>query len=187
MLLQHGSDRILAAMKRGYTALEFKSTVRKLRAVRPEISIGSDFIVGFPGESDADFEKTMQLIDDVGFDASFSFVFSPRPGTPAAALQDDTPAAVKRERLHRLQAAIDANAARIGASRLGSVQKVLVEGASRKDAAELMGRTECNRVVNFPGGPNPARLVGRMLDVRIVEARSHTLRGEVAVEETTVA
>ena len=182
--VQHGSDRILAAMKRGYTSLEFKSTVRKLRAARPGISIGSDFIVGFPGETDADFEQTMRLIDDVGFDASYSFVFSPRPGTPAAALEDATPAAVKLARLHRLQAAIDANAVRIGASRLSTLQRVLVEGPSKKDPAELMGRTECNRVVNFAGGPDAARWVGRMIDLRIVEARSHTLRGEVVAAES---
>ena len=138
--VQHGSDRILAAMKRGYTTLEFKSTVRKLRAVRPDIRIGSDFIVGFPGESDDDFERTMALIDEVGFDASFSFVFSPRPGTPAASLADETPQAIKLARLQRLQAVIDANAARISESLVGSVQRVLVEGRSRKDASELLLR-----------------------------------------------
>ena len=179
--VQHGSDRILAAMKRGYTTLEFKATVRKLRAARPGLSIGSDFIVGFPGETDADFEKTMQLIDDVGFDASYSFVFSPRPGTPAAALPDDTPPAVKLQRLQRLQAAVEANAARIAASRVGTVQRVLVEGPSKKDAAELTGRTECNRVVNFAAGAGGLRLVGQMVDVTITEARSHTLRGRVAI------
>ena len=174
--VQHGSDRILAAMKRGYTAMEFKSIVRRLRAVRPGMRIGSDFIVGFPGETEADFEKTMALIEDVGFDASYSFVFSPRPGTPAAALADDTPQAVKLARLQRLQAAIDANAARIGASLVGSVQRVLVEGRARKDASELTGRTECNRSVNFPG---PARLLGQMVELTITESRAHSLRGEV--------
>ena len=178
--VQHGSDRILAAMKRGYTVLEYKSTVRKLRAVRPEIVIGSDFIVGFPGETDADFAKLMQLIDDVGFDASFSFLYSPRPGTPAAALANDTPQSVKLARLQHLQAVIDANARRISESRLGTVQRILVEGPSRKDPAELMGRTECNRVVNFAGAP---RLVGQMIDVTITQANSHTLRGEVVVRE----
>ena len=179
--VQHGSDRILAAMKRGYTAMEYKSTVRKLRAVRPAVRIGSDFIVGFPGETDDDFARTMKLIDDVGFDASFSFVFSPRPGTPAAALADDTPQAVKLARLQQLQAAIDANAARISASLVGSVQRVLVEGRSRKDASELTGRTECNRSVNFPA---PQRLVGSIIDVTITEALSHTLRAQAATEPT---
>ena len=174
--VQHGSDRILAAMKRGYTAMEFKSIVRRLRAVRPGMRIGSDFIVGFPGETEADFEKTMALIEDVGFDASYSFVFSPRPGTPAAALADDTPQSVKLARLQRLQAAIDANASRIGASLVGSVQRVLVEGRARKDASELTGRTECNRSVNFPG---PSRLLGQMVELTITESRAHSLRGEV--------
>ncbi len=178
--VQHGSDRILAAMKRGYTALQYKSTIRKLRAMRPGISISSDFIVGFPGETDADFAATMKLIDDIGFDASFSFVFSPRPGTPAAALRDDTPQSTKLSRLQRLQAAIEANVARIGATRVGTVQRVLVEGPSKKDASELMGRTECNRVVNFAGAP---RLVGQMVDVRITAALPHSLRGDVLLRE----
>ena len=172
--VQHGADRILAAMKRGYTSLEFKSTVRKLRAVRPDIRIGSDFIVGFPGETDDDFERTMDLIAEVGFDASYSFVFSPRPGTPAASLADDTPHEVKLARLQRLQAAIDANAARISESLVGSVQRVLVEGRSRKDGNELTGRTECNRSVNFTA---PPRLIGQLIDVTISAARSHSLRG----------
>jgi tRNA-2-methylthio-N6-dimethylallyladenosine synthase len=172
--VQHGADRILAAMKRGYTSLEFKSTVRKLRAVRPDIRIGSDFIVGFPGETDADFERTLALIDEVGFDASFSFVFSPRPGTPAASLADDTPQQVKLARLQRLQSVIDANAARISESLVGSTQRVLVEGRSRKDAAELTGRTECNRSVNFAA---PPRLIGQLVDVRISAALTHSLRG----------
>jgi len=175
--VQHGSDRILMAMKRGYTAMEFKSTVRKLRAVRPEICISSDFIVGFPGETEDDFARTLQLIDEVGFDHSFSFVFSARPGTPAASLADATSPAEKAERLRRLQSAVEANGNRIGAARVGTVQKVLVEGPSRKDAQELTGRTECNRVVNFAG---PARLVGRLVDVAITELRGHTLRGAVA-------
>ena len=172
--VQHGSDRILAAMKRGYTSLEFKSTVRKLRAVRPDIRIGSDFIVGFPGETDDDFERTMDLIAEVGFDASYSFVFSPRPGTPAASLADDTPQQVKLARLQQLQAVIDANAARISESLVGSVQRVLVEGRSRKDGNELTGRTECNRSVNFAA---PPRLIGQLIDVTISAARSHSLRG----------
>ncbi|HKX94705.1 MAG TPA: tRNA (N6-isopentenyl adenosine(37)-C2)-methylthiotransferase MiaB, partial [Methylibium sp.] len=153
--VQHGSDRILAAMKRGYTALEYKSTIRKLRAIRPDISLSTDFIVGFPGETEDDHAKTMKLIADIGFDASFSFVFSARPGTPAAALHDETPQQLKLARLAQVQAEIEANARRISESRVGTVQRILVEGPSRKDASELMGRTECNRIVNFPGGANP--------------------------------
>ena len=184
--VQHGSDRILMAMKRGYTALEYKSTIRKLRAVRPDISLSSDFIVGFPGETEDDFAKMMKLIDDVGFDSSFSFVFSPRPGTPAAALEDTTPQELKLKRLQHLQAVIEANAQRIGASRVGTAQRILVEGPSRKDPAELMGRTECNRIVNFKGQP---RLIGQMIDVTITQAFPHSLRGEVVVraEETAAA
>ena len=182
--VQHASDRILMAMKRGYTAMEYKSTVRKLRAVRPQISLSTDFIVGFPGETEDDFAKMMKLIEDVGFDASFSFVFSPRPGTPAAQLHDDTPHDVKLKRLHVLQQAIEANARRISQSRVGTVQRILVEGPSRKDASELMGRTECNRIVNFRG---PARLVGQMVDVTITEALPHSLRGEVRVKEEAAA
>ena len=174
--VQHGSDRILMGMKRGYTAMEYKSTVRKLRAIRPGLSLSSDFIVGFPGETDDDFSKTMTLIDDVGFDSSFSFIFSPRPGTPAAALHDDTPHAVKLNRLQHLQAVVEDNVRRISADRLGTVQRILVEGPSRKDPAELAGRTECNRVVNFKG---PIRLAGEMVDVRITESNPHSLRGEV--------
>ncbi|MGE0348260.1 tRNA (N6-isopentenyl adenosine(37)-C2)-methylthiotransferase MiaB [Hydrogenophaga sp.] len=181
--VQHGSDRILMAMKRGYTAMEYKSTVRKLRAIRPELSLSSDFIVGFPGETDADFDKMMKLIHDVGFDASFSFIFSPRPGTPAANLADDTPHAVKLQRLQHLQAVVEDNVRRISASREGTVQRILVEGRSRKSADELMGRTECNRIVNFDGGPQAARLVGQMIDVRITETRPHSLRGAVQVRE----
>lgn len=181
--VQHGSDRILMAMKRGYTAMEYKSTVRKLRAIRPDLAMSSDFIVGFPGETDEDFDKMMKLITDVGFDTSFSFIFSPRPGTPAANLADDTPHSVKLQRLQHLQATIEDNVRRISASREGTVQRILVEGASRKSAQELMGRTECNRIVNFDGGPQAARLVGQMIDVRITEARPHSLRGEVLVRE----
>ena len=174
--VQHGSDRILMAMKRGYTAMEYKSTVRKLRAVRPNLSLSSDFIVGFPGETEDDFNKMMKLIDDVGFDSSFSFVFSPRPGTPAAALHDDTPQERKLARLQQLQAVIEANQRLIGQSRVGTVQKVLVEGNARKDVSELMGRTECNRIVNFKG---PQRLIGQMIDVNITQAYPHSLRAEV--------
>ncbi|MCV0438168.1 MAG: tRNA (N6-isopentenyl adenosine(37)-C2)-methylthiotransferase MiaB [Hydrogenophaga sp.] len=181
--VQHGSDRILMAMKRGYTAMEYKSTVRKLRAIRPDLSLSSDFIVGFPGETDADFDRMMKLIHDVGFDASFSFIFSPRPGTPAANLADDTPHAVKLQRLQHLQAVVEDNVRRISASCEGTVQRILVEGRSRKSADEFMGRTECNRIVNFDGGPQAARLVGQMIDVRITEARPHSLRGAVLVRE----
>ncbi|MES2954513.1 MAG: tRNA (N6-isopentenyl adenosine(37)-C2)-methylthiotransferase MiaB [Pseudomonadota bacterium] len=178
--VQHGSDRILMAMKRGYTAMEYKSTIRKLRAIRPDLAMSSDFIVGFPGETDDDFNKMMKLIDDVGYDTSFSFIFSPRPGTPAANLADDTPHEVKLARLQRLQAAIDNNVRAISASRLGTVQRILVEGTSRKDGSELMGRTECNRVVNFTG---PSRLIGQMIDVTITETSQRSLRGEVLLRE----
>jgi tRNA-2-methylthio-N6-dimethylallyladenosine synthase len=164
-------------MKRGYTALEYKSIVRRLRAARPGISISSDFIVGFPGETEDDFARTMKLVEDVGFDASFSFVYSQRPGTPAADLPDDTPQPLKLARLQTLQAAIEGNARRISDAMVGSRQRVLVEGASRKDANELSGRTENNRVVNFPG---PPRLVGRIVDVEITAALPHSLRGSVA-------
>ena len=177
--VQHGSDRILMAMKRGYTAMEYKSIIRKLRAVRPDLSLSSDFIVGFPGETEDDFGKMMKLIDDVGYDASFSFIFSPRPGTPAANLADDTPHAVKLKRLQHLQAAVEQNVRAISASRVGTTQRILVEGPSRKNPAELMGRTECNRIVNFDAGPNGARLVGQMIDVAITEALPHSLRGAV--------
>jgi tRNA-2-methylthio-N6-dimethylallyladenosine synthase len=182
--VQHGSDRILMAMKRGYTAMEYKSTIRKLRAVRPQLSLSSDFIVGFPGETEEDFQKMMKLVTDVGYDASFSFIFSPRPGTPAAALHDDTPHEVKLKRLQHLQAVLEDNVRRISASRVGTVQRILVEGPSRKDPNELMGRTECNRIVNFPG---PARLVGQMVDVTITEALPHSLRAEVLQSESLLA
>jgi tRNA-2-methylthio-N6-dimethylallyladenosine synthase len=172
--VQHGSDRILMAMKRGYTAMEYKSTVRKLRAIRPDMALSSDFIVGFPGETEDDFSKMMKLIDDVGFDNSFSFIFSPRPGTPAANLHDDTPHDVKLRRLQHLQGVINENIKRISESRLGTVQRILVEGPSRRDASELMGRTECNRVVNFAG---PEDLIGQLVNVRITETRSYSLRG----------
>jgi len=179
--VQHGSDRILMAMKRGYTAMEYKSTVRKLRAIRPDMALSSDFIVGFPGETEDDFNKMMALIGDVGFDNSFSFIFSPRPGTPAANLADDTAHEVKLRRLQHLQGVINASIKRISESRLGTVQRILVEGASKRDATELMGRTECNRVVNFVGAE---RLVGQLVDVRITETRSYSLRGEVLTTET---
>ncbi len=181
--VQHGSDRILMAMKRGYTAMEYKSTIRKLRAVRPDLSMSSDFIVGFPGETEEDFGKMMKLIEDVGYDTSFSFIFSPRPGTPAANLHDDTPHEVKLKRLQHLQATIEANVQRISDSRVGTVQRILVERAARKDPTELAGRTECNRVVNFPGGPNRDRLIGQMVDVRITQAYPHSLRGELVIQD----
>ena len=181
--VQHGSDRMLAAMKRGYTTLEYKHLIRKLRAVRPGLSLSTDFIVGFPGETEDDFARLMKLVDDVGFDSSFSFVFSARPGTPAAALADDTPHAVKLERLQTLQARIEAQARAISATRVGTVQRVLVEGPSRKDASELMGRTECNRIVNFKG---PARLVGRMVNLTVTKALPHSLRGEVELHDAVM-
>ena len=178
--VQSGSDRILAAMKRGYTALEYKSLVRRLRAARPQISLSSDFIVGFPGETEADFEKTMKLIDDIGFDASFSFLFSPRPGTPAAEMSDDTPAEVQTARLMRLQQRIDALAQTVSQGMVDSIQRVRVEGFSKKDERELAGRTDNNRVVNFVGNP---RLINRFIDVRITAALPHSLRGEVVTKE----
>ncbi len=174
--VQHGSDRILMAMKRGYTAMEYKSTVRKLRAIRPDMAMSSDFIVGFPGESEDDFDRMMRLIDEVGFDNSFSFIFSPRPGTPAANLHDDTPHEVKLRRLQHLQGVINDSIRRISESRLGTVQRLLVEGRSKRDESELMGRTECNRVVNFVGD---AALIGQLVDVKVTETRPYTLRGEL--------
>jgi len=174
--VQSGSDRTLAAMKRGYTALEYKGIVRRLRAASPGISISSDFIVGFPGETERDFEATLRLMDEVGFDDSYSFVYSRRPGTPAADLADDTPHEVKLARLERLQQKIDAQAGRISERMVGSNQQILVEGRSRKSAAELSGRTANRRTVNFRGAP---QLVGQFVDVTITAALTHTLRGEV--------
>jgi tRNA-2-methylthio-N6-dimethylallyladenosine synthase len=176
--VQSGSDRILAAMKRGYTSLEYKSIVKRLRAARPEVCLSSDFIVGFPGESERDFDQTMRLVEELGFDASFSFVYSPRPGTPAADLQDDTPQSEKLARLQRLQARINQQAASISASMVGGMERILVEGPSKKDPKEFMGRTSNNRIVNFAGGE---RLVGQFVDVRITAAFAHSLRGEVPV------
>ena len=184
--VQAGSDRILAAMKRGYTVLEYKSLVKKLRAARPDLSLSSDFIVGFPGETEDDFEKTMRLIEDVGFDNSFSFLYSPRPGTPAADLKDETPQEVKLKRLMRLQKHIEAHALSISESMVGSVQRVLVEGQAKKDVTELAARTDNNRVVNFAGN---ARLMGHFVDVRISKALPHSLRGEIMIAalETSAA
>ena len=175
--VQSGSDRVLAAMKRGYTVLEYKAIVRRVRVACPAISISSDFIVGFPGESDADFEATMKLTEEIGFDASFSFIYSRRPGTPAAALPDDTPLEVKRARLQRLQARIEQQAQAISRGMVGTRERVLVEGAARKNAAELCGRTGNNRVVNFPGS---RKLIGRLVDVMVTTALAHSLRGELA-------
>jgi tRNA-2-methylthio-N6-dimethylallyladenosine synthase len=174
--VQAGSDRILSAMKRGYTTLEFKQKIRKLRKVRPDISISTDFIVGFPGETDVDFEQTMKLIGDIGFDQSFSFIFSKRPGTPAANLPDDTSDDVKRVRLARLQNTINENARRINAAMVGTVQRVLVEGPSRKSPTEMTGRTENMRYVNFPGD---ARMIGQFVDLDITQAMANSLRGRV--------
>ena len=155
--VQHGTDRILTAMKRGYTALEYKSTIRKLRAVRPDLSLSSDFIVGFPGETDEDFDKMMKLVDDVGFDASFSFIYSPRPGTPAANLLDDTPREVKLKRLQHLQAVIEANVQRFSEAMVGKIAAHPGRGPGAQGRDDLMGRTECNRVVNFPAPPRRTR------------------------------
>ncbi len=184
--VQHGSDRILMAMKRGYTVLEYKSTIRKLRAVRPDIRLSTDFIVGFPGETDEDFDKLMKLATDIEFDASFSFIFSARPGTPAAALEDTTPHEVKLKRLQTLQAYLESNVLRYSEALVGKTQKILVEGPSRKDPSELMGRTECNRIVNFAAGPTQAqrdRLVGQLIDVNITKAFAHSLRAEVILKD----
>ena len=185
--VQHGSDRILGAMKRGYTGLEYKSIIRRIRAVRPDIAISSDFIVGFPGETDADFEAMMKLVQDVGFDNSFSFIFSKRPGTPAANLEDDTPHEVKLARLQRLQALIDANTRKFTAAMVGTVQRVLVEGASKKDPSELQGRTENNRVVIFAPGALGDALIGQLVDVRITESLDYSVRGELVANLDTIA
>ena len=178
--VQAGSDRVLMAMKRGYTSLEFKSIVRRLRAARSDITFSSDFIVGFPGETEDEFEKTIKLIEDVGFDTAFSFVYSRRPGTPAADLQDDTPEIVKLQRLRRLQLLINEQAAAIGQAMVGTTQRVLVEGPSRKDPEELMGRTGNNRIVNFLA---PPRLIGQMVEVYVDTALTNTLRGQVATTD----
>jgi tRNA-2-methylthio-N6-dimethylallyladenosine synthase len=185
--VQHGSDRILSAMKRGYTGLEYKSIIRRLRAVRPGITFSSDFIVGFPGETEADFEAMMKLVQDVGFDNSFSFIFSKRPGTPAANLEDDTPHEVKLARLQRLQALIDANTREHSAAMVGTVQRVLVEGPAKKDPTQLQGRAENNRVVLFPLDDAGMLLVGQLTDVRISASHDYYLRGELVVNSDTIA
>ena len=178
--VQSGSDRILAAMKRNYTAMEYRSIIRRLRLARPSISISSDFIVGFPGESDEDFEKTMRLIEEVRFDGSFSFIYSPRPGTPAANLRDDTPHAVKLARLQRLQGRVQEHFDEYSRAMVGTRQRVLVEGVSRKSEEDLAARTENNRIVNFAG---PARLIGRYVEVEITQAYPHSLRGRAVTVE----
>ncbi|MDP2030944.1 MAG: tRNA (N6-isopentenyl adenosine(37)-C2)-methylthiotransferase MiaB [Thiobacillus sp.] len=182
--VQSGSDRILAAMKRGYTVLEFKSIIRKLREQRPDLCLSSDFIIGFPGETEADFEATMKLITDLDFDASFSFIYSKRPGTPAADYADDVPAELKSQRLTKLQAQIEAQAQVVNQSMVGTRQRVLVEGHARKNAAELAGRTDNNRIVNFAGQP---RLIGQFVEVTITQALPHSLRGEVVITESAAA
>jgi tRNA-2-methylthio-N6-dimethylallyladenosine synthase len=182
--VQAGSDRVLAAMKRNYTVMEYKSIIRRLRAVRPDISISSDFIIGFPGETDDDFEKTMTLVDDLQFDGSFSFIYSRRPGTPAASLHDDTPYEVKLKRLQRLQRVLEDQATAISRAMIGTTQRVLVEGVSKRDPNELMGRTDNNRVVNFPGNK---RLIGNFIDLTITGAMHFTLRGEVVTKESLAA
>jgi tRNA-2-methylthio-N6-dimethylallyladenosine synthase len=181
--VQAGSDRILAAMKRNYTVLQYKSIIRKLRAARPDLCLSSDFIVGFPGESEADFEATMKLVDDIGFDASYSFLYSARPGTPASYLKDDTPYEIRLARLEMLQAKIDAQAYAISEQMIGTQQRVLVEGISRKNANELAARTDNNRIVNFPG---PASLINQFTTVTITEAMPHTLRGQLTREPATL-
>jgi tRNA-2-methylthio-N6-dimethylallyladenosine synthase len=173
--VQSGSDRILAVMKRGYTVLEYKSKIRRLREIRPEISVSTDFIVGFPGETEADFTATLDLVHDIGFDHSFSFIYSKRPGTPAASMPDDVPEGHKKERLAILQSRLGQRAAEISRAMVGRIERVLVEGPSRKDPAQLCGRTENNRVVNFYGR---RELIGQFIDVRITEALPHSLRGE---------
>ncbi len=182
--VQSGSDRILAAMKRGHTVLEYKHKLRKLRAARPGIAISTDLIVGFPGETAQDFEATLRLVEDAGFDQSYSFIYSRRPGTPAASLPDEVPAAEKQERLARLQAALNANAARISAAMVGSVQAILVEGRSARRAHELCGKTENNRTVNFAGDP---RLIGQFVDVVITETQPNSLRGRVRTRDDVAA
>ncbi|MCX7090319.1 MAG: tRNA (N6-isopentenyl adenosine(37)-C2)-methylthiotransferase MiaB [Legionellales bacterium] len=178
--VQSGSDRILAMMKRGYTALEFKSKIRKLLKVRPDIRLSTDIIVGFPGETDQDFQDTMDLVHEIGFDTSFSFIYSPRPGTPAANLPDPTPMAVKKQRLSILQERLNLNAMRYSQALIGSTQRILVTGVSKKSATQLAGRTECNRVINFSG---PQNLIGQFINVHITDAQPNSLRGRVTEVE----
>jgi len=178
--VQSGADRILTLMKRAHTALEYKAIIRKLRAARPEIQISSDFIIGFPGETQQDFEQTMKLIADVNFDMSFSFIYSARPGTPAADLPDDVSEEEKKQRLYILQDRINQQAMAWSRRMLGTVQRILVEGTSRKNVMELSGRTETNRVVNFEGSPE---MIGKFVDVEIVDVYTNSLRGKVVRTE----
>ncbi len=182
--VQSGSDRILALMKRGYTAMEYKSKIRKLRKVRPDIRLSTDIIVGFPGETERDFQDTMDLVHELGFDTSFSFIFSARPGTPAANLPDDTPVMLKKQRLKILQDRLLLQASRYSQSMVGSTQRILVTGPSKKNTQQLAGRTECNRVVNFDG---PVKLIGQFADVLITEAQPNSLRGRLTVEQSELA
>jgi tRNA-2-methylthio-N6-dimethylallyladenosine synthase len=181
--VQSGSDTVLAAMKRGYTVMEYKSIIRRLREKRPSISISSDFIVGFPGETEEDFNRSMKLIEDIRFDGAFSFVYSRRPGTPAASLMDETPQEIKLKRLQHMQRVLEAQSTSVSEAMVGTVQRVLVEGVSRKDASELMARTDNNRVVNFPADK---QLIGQFVDVVITKAMHFTLRGEVRTHEATL-
>ncbi|WP_338845773.1 tRNA (N6-isopentenyl adenosine(37)-C2)-methylthiotransferase MiaB [Massilia sp. W12] len=180
---QHGSDKILAAMKRGYTSLEYKSIIRRVRAVRPDITLSSDFIVGFPGETEEDFRNLMKFVEDLEFDNSFSFLFSPRPGTPAANLHDDTPQEVRARRLSELQNLLNASIKRNSEKMLGQTYRILVEGGAKRAGGDLQGRAENNRVINFNPGPYPERLIGQMLDLRVTEAYNYSLRGELVVQE----
>ena len=179
--VQSGSDRILTAMKRNHTALEYKAKLRRLREAKPDITFSSDFIIGFPGETEKDFQATLKLIEDEGFDQSFSFIYSRRPGTPAANLADDTPAAEKHDRLQRLQALLNANARKISQAMVGTIQRVLVEKTSTRDASELAGRTENMRYLNFLGHP---RLIGQFVDVLVTEVMANSLRGRVLTDES---
>lgn len=178
--VQSGSDRVLSAMKRGHTAIEYKQKIRKLRAVRPDISLSSDFIVGFPGETDKEFEATMKLIEDIKFDQSFSFIYSKRPGTPASNIEDEIPMSVKKKRLQRLQDTINGFAAEISQEMVGTIQNVLIEGLSKKDDKQLAGRTENNRVVNFDANP---RLIGQLVDVEITQAVRNSLKGKLIIND----
>jgi tRNA-2-methylthio-N6-dimethylallyladenosine synthase len=177
--VQSGSDRILTLMKRGHTAFDYKAKIRRLREIRPNLSLSSDFIIGFPGETEQDFQRTLELIESIGFDHSFSFIYSARPGTPAAELPDDVPLAEKQQRLEQLQQRINAMAQQISRRMVGTVERILVERPSRKDPGQLAGRTENNRVVNFDG---PAELIGQFVDLRITEALPNSLRGELIPE-----
>jgi tRNA-2-methylthio-N6-dimethylallyladenosine synthase len=189
--VQSGSDRMLALMKRGHTVLEYKDKVRRLRRMRPDVALTSDFIVGFPGETDADFAATMALIEDIGFDGAFSFIYSARPGTPAAQLIDDTPSEIKQARLAQLQQRVNEQAQRAGRRLVGTRQRILVDGPARRDSGELAGRTEGNRVVNFAAPATPAgapkSLIGQLLDIEITEVLTNSLRGRMITETPSAA